>query len=289
MKAVLTVLKRLLYPPKWALALLPPAVFTALVGVLAGGQTDSAPAYAVYGLSAYCLTIWTLPLPGLWRKMKAKALRRLNSTAFGRRFLQDPAFRGSVSLYRGMTVNFLYVAFRAAVGVWYGSVWFISMAVYYLVLGGMRLRLIRGFRRQNAQAERRCYRQTAWLLFVLNVPMGGMILQMTLTDAGYVYPGYVIYLSALHAFYTLILSAVQLTKCRRLGSPVLAAARALDFVAALMSLLGLQTAMLTQFSARGPAFRVMMNAVTGGGVWAAVIATAAAMLLGGKAKEEKAP
>ena len=41
----------------------------------------------------------------------------------------------------GMAVNFLYVAFRIAAGIRYASVWFLTMAVYYLVLGCLRVYL----------------------------------------------------------------------------------------------------------------------------------------------------
>ena len=77
------------------------------------------------------------------------------------------------------------------------SVWFISMAVYYLVLGGLRAYLVICYRHRNANTEYCGYRRTAWLLFLLNIPMGVMILLMMQTNSGFSYPGYVIYLSAL--------------------------------------------------------------------------------------------
>ena len=39
----------------------------------------------------------------------------------------------------------------------YASVWFLSMAVYYLVLGGLRAYLIVCYRRRTPDLERRCY------------------------------------------------------------------------------------------------------------------------------------
>ncbi len=61
MKKALTVLQKLLHPPKWVLFLVPPIVFTALVFIFINGQNNSAPAYLIYGLSAYCLTVLNLP------------------------------------------------------------------------------------------------------------------------------------------------------------------------------------------------------------------------------------
>ena len=244
------------------------------------------PAYMIYCMSAYCLTIWVLPLPRLFRKAKANMIHRLTGTVFGGKYIGDLAFRGSVNIYQGMMINFLYVVFRIFVGIRYSSVWFLTIAIYYLLLGIMRLSLILSYRNRSVKSELRCYRRTAWLLFLLNIPMGGMIVLMVLTDSGYSYPGYVIYLSALYTFYTIILAIVNLVKFRKLGSPILSAAKVLNFVAALMSLLGLQTAMISQFSTKGEDFRRRMNAITGGGVWFSVILIAVYMLLHSRKKKE---
>ena len=185
-----------------------------------------------------------------------------------------------------MVVNFLYVVFRIFVGIRYASVWFITIAIYCLALGLMRLSLITIYRKRNAISELRCYSRSVWLLFALNIPMGGMILLMVLTDSGYSYPGYVIYLSALYTFYTAIRSVRNHVRFRKLGSPILSAAKVLNFVAALMSLLCLQAAMIAQFSGGEGAFRVKMNSATGGGVWFAVIVTAVYMLLHSRKMKE---
>lgn len=285
MKNALDVLIKLLHPPKWVLLTLPPIVFAALIYVLLKGK-NSMPAYMIYCMSAYCLTIWMFPLPQLFRKAKANMMRRLTGAVFAGKYIGDLAFRGSVSIYQGMIVNFFYVVFRILIGIRYASVWFLTIAIYYLLLGIMRLSLILSYRNRSVKAELRCYRRTAWLLFLLNIPMGGMIVLMVLTDSGFSYPGYVIYLSALYTFYMVILAIVNLVKFRRLGSPILSAAKVLNFVAALMSLLGLQTAMISQFSTEGEAFRRMMNAITGGGVWFSVILIAVYMLLHSRKMKE---
>ena len=278
MKKAFATLNKLLHPPKWVLLLAPPVVFAALVYLFISGQNDSALAYPIYGLSAYGLTILILPIPRLMRNAKADVMRRINGTAFGGRYVNDLAFRGSVSIYQGMTVNFLYALFRIVVGIRYASVWFISMAVYYLVLGALRLSLILSYRHKADIDERQCYRRTARLLFLLNIPMGGMIILMVLANSGYSYPGYVIYLSAMYTFYTMIFSVINLVKFRKLGSPILSAAKVLNFIAALMSVLSLQTAMIAQFSVESDSFHKMMNAITGGVIWLLVILTAAYML-----------
>ena len=162
------------------------------------------------------------------------------------------------------------------------------MAVYYLVLGGMRAYLIVSYRKRTPPQECRCYCTAAWLLFLLNVPMGGMIVLMVRTNSGFSYPGYVIYLSALYTFYTMVTAVINLVKFRRLGSPILSAAKVLNFVAAMMSVLGLQTAMLSGFSTNGEGYRRMMNAITGSFVYGTVILTAVYMLIHGRKLKKQA-
>lgn len=287
MKKAGMILKKALYPPKWILISVPPTVFAALIFIFATDRNESAAAYPIYGLSAYSLVIWCLCAPRSLRGIRAgimnsKLIGRISGTQLGGRYLSDMAFRGSVGIYQGMTVNFLYLLFRVIAGIRYASVWFISIAAYYLLLGALRSYLIFCYRRRERHSlsyEYRCYRRTAWLLFLLNIPMGGMILLMIRTNAGYTYPGHVIYLSALYTFYTMILSVVNLVKFRKIGSPILSAAKVLNLVSAMMSILGLQTAMISRFSEGDTGFRRLMNTITGGSVYAIVIVIAVYMLI----------
>lgn len=184
-------------------------------------------------------------------------------------------------------ISYTALTFIFASGIRYRSAWFISMAVYYLILGGMRAFLVFHHRNRDEKQEIGCYRCVAWLLFLLNIPMGGMIVLMVRINSGYFYPGYVIYISALYTFYSMAMSIANIVKYRRLGSPLLSADKVLNFVSAMMSVLGLQTAMIARFSQNGEGYRKMMNAITGGSVWGIVILVAIYMLFrSGKAGKE---
>lgn len=286
-------LQKLLHPPGWVLIFVPLLSFAALAAVFIRQCPENILVYLIYSLSAYSLTIWLAALPGLTKRAKSammgsKLMRKAAASPIMGRYFKDLAFRGSISIYQGIAVNLFYVAFRIMAAIRYVSVWFLSMAVYYLVLGGLRAYLIVCYRRRTPELERRCYHTTAWFLFLLNIPMGGMIVLMVRTDSGFSYPGYVIYLSALYTFYTMITSAINLIRFRRLGSPILSAAKVLHFVAAMMSILGLQTAMISRFSESGENYRRMMNAITGGFVYGIVILIAIYMLLHGRYLRKKA-
>ena len=61
----------------------------------------------------------------------------------------------------------------------------------------------------------------------------------------------------------------------------------LNFISAMMSILGLQTAMIARFSESGESFRKMMNAITGGFIYGIVILIAVIMLLRSRKTRKK--
>lgn len=291
-------MRKLLYPPKGVLYILPPAVFSALVFIFVTERQESLPAYFIYGMSAYSLVIIIAALPKFFKRIKSlvsesKAAKRLLSHTAVNRYLTDMFFKGSFSIYQGMAVNFLYALFRTVTGIMYSSVWFISMAVYHFVLGGMRAYLIFSFKKRGTPGAKKelyeysCYQKIAWLLLLLNIPMGGMIWLMIKTNSGFSYPGYVIYLSALYTFCTMGVSIGSLAKFKKLGSPILSAAKMLNFVSAMMSVLGLQTAMISAFSENGEEYRRLMNTLTGSFVYVAVVIIAVYMIIKASIKLKK--
>ena len=94
-----------------------------------------------------------------------------------------------------------------------------------------------------------------------------------------VYPKPVLYASAAYTFYAVAHTVVGLAQLHRAGSPVLSAGMFIGVVEALMSLFGLQTAMITAFSPDDEAFRLRMNTATGTAVCSVVLIAAAVMLI----------
>ena len=98
-------------------------------------------------------------------------------------------------------------------------------------------------------------------------------------NRGFAYPGLLIYAMAAYAFYAVAIAIVQIVKTRKHQSPVLSAAKAINFVAALVSILSLTTAMLSQFGGEGNAeFNRTMTGAVGGGVCTIVIGMAVYMI-----------
>lgn len=288
-----SLLKKLLFPPVPILCLVAVASFSLLILVFVYEYTENAAAYIIYVLSAYSLTACTFTGIKLSKSIKAsvkdirsnsKLIKKAEASRIGQKLLTDAGFRKSFGIYQGLTANLLYMLFRVFTAIRYASVWFISIAAYYLFLSLLKAYIILCFRKAEKKSDRLVYEYTCFgrlgiFLFFLNVPMGGMILQMIVKNSGYSYPGVIIYASAAYTFYMFVISVINLFKARRSDSPVLTSARVLNFVAAMMSLLGLQTAMISQFSQNDDRYRLMMNSITGTFVFTSVTAIAIFMIV----------
>ena len=161
---------------------------------------------------------------------------------------------------------------------YFNSVWLAAIGVYYAVLGVMRFSLLRSIRTADGQGEKKAYFRTAILLNVLTVTMTGIFAQLIIDDRSFHYPGVLIYAMALWAFIKIILAVRNLIQCRKEDEPIPTAARCLSFAAALLSILALQTAMISQFGEEEASFAHTMNGVVGAVITALLITLSTLML-----------
>ena len=243
--------------------------------------------YASYLASAYALTVTITGLVyihtaiGGVRKFvfDHPLMKKFRSTVFGERYMTDVRFRTGVSLYQGFFVNLLYIVMKLVSGVMYRSTWFIALAVYYLLLAVMRFLLVRRLNVQDEASQLRRYRLCGIMLFFMNQALTGIVVFMVQQNRGFVYPGLLIYAMAAYSFYAVTIAIINIVKTRRHKSPILSAAKVINLVAAMVSILSLETAMLAQFGGNDdPKFRQIMTSATGGGVCTIVIGMAIFMI-----------
>lgn len=254
--------------------------------------------YLSYGLSAYALVITITGMPAVIEAVRqgiqeSPLVKKLRSFPVIGRYLDDGAFRAVVSLYGSVTINFAYVFINLFSGIYYRSLWFVALAFYYIFLAVTRFTLLHHMRSrpvgQEYDSEWRRYRLVGCILLVLNLALVVIVTLVVMQNKGFEYGGYLIYIMAIYAFYTIILSSINVVKYRRYNSPVLSAVKAVNLTAALVSMLSLETAMISQFgSAENPTFRRTMTAVTGFCVCVFVLGMAIFMIVRSskKLKEE---
>lgn len=201
--------------------------------------------------------------------------------------LQDPKWRAGVSLLIGFCINVGMAVFQFVSGCVYRSPWLIAAAIYYIVLSLTRAGLMKDVHSLSGQETDmgwkrirgiKSYRLCGLMMFGLEVAMSGVVLQIVWQNHSYEYPGALIYLSALYAFYCLITAIIRVVRAKRTDPPELSAAKLLGVSKSLMSLLSMQTALLARFG-EDETFRRVMNAATGCGVCLIVLGIAAYMVV----------
>lgn len=278
MEQIKKIIKQMLFlPPLHTLFIAVPAF--ALVIYVLTQHIDGLLAYISYTASAYALVIVLTGVSRImrifWQGVKAHPL--------GGRFVADAKFRTEISLYQGFVINLLYIVIKMVYGVYYKSLWFVSLAVYYALLAVMRLLLVYPIKAADSGTRRNrewCrYRLCGIVLLLMNQALAGIVIFIVHENRGYEYPGILIYAMAAYSFYAIMAAVVNVIKFRKRGSPVLSAAKAINLVAAMVSILSLETAMLAQFGRENsPDFRKFITGITGGCVCSFVLGMAIFMI-----------
>ncbi len=285
------ILKKILFLPPLPTVLLALFGYGFVLAVSVFGIDIPVLQYLSYICSAYALIITITGFPHFIAFTKSvrryinghPLMKKLQGTSIGGRLFSDVRFRTEISLYQGLFINLLYIGVKMFSGIYYRSVWFISLAVYYMLLAVMRLLLLRRGKRKTGKTpmeiEIQRYRLCGLMLLIMNQALAGIVIFMVHQNKGFDYPGVLIYAMALYSFYSIITAVIKLVKFRKHGSPILSAAKVINLVAAMVSILSLETAMLAQFGGNDdPFFRKAMTGATGGGVCTIVIGMAIFMI-----------
>ena len=276
--------KKWIILPWGALLLLTAASAAGLTAVFVRGWGEHPAAIAVYmlafgTLTLDCIAAWRT-VPGWYRRIR----QAVYENPVGSRYMTDPVFKTQVSLWRSLAINLAYAAVNLLNMHWQRSAWFAILAFYYSILAVMRFLLVWYVRKnpigESVVREWTRARGCAWILLTLNLVLSGAVLMILYQNRGFAYHGMLIYVMAAYTFYITVHAIVDMVRCRRSGSPVMAAAKAITLCAAMVSMLSLETAMLSQFGGEmTPESRWILIAATGGGVSVIVVALSVSLIV----------
>lgn len=282
MKQIKKILYTLLFPKTFIVVICVP-VAAALLIYTFGFYGEKGPiAYVSYIFSAYALAIFCLRLNSVVHRAKNLVNGIANRNQYITRYMTDTSFKTKITLSISLALNIGYAILKFVTGIFYSSAWFITLAVYYILLMFMRFLLLRHVGRNvsDMAAEWKRCRACGIALLFMNIILTGMVVLILKRNEGFEYAGYLIYAMALYDFYTITMAVINLIKSRKHNRPVLTAAKVINVTTALITILSLETAMLTQFgSDTDPAFRHNMIACTGGGISVIIIIMAAFMIV----------
>lgn len=266
MKKLISFLKQ---PSSWFLALvilLAAGAVTASL-VLVALEMHGWYSYIVYALAALFFAYGIYLIAVCAKKIKRDVLAWLKKFRFTRRLVEDFGFRTMVFSAMSFLLNVGFAVFEGILAIIGHSVWYGALAIYYLVLSVMRFCVvIFGAKTPKEDIDKRnkIYLASGAALFVLTLALSAAVVQMVLYDKAFRYAGVMIYAAAAYAFIKITLAVRNLAKARKYDDTVVQSLRNINFATALVSMLGLQTALISAFSEGGD--MRYMNAVTGGAV-----------------------
>ena len=245
--------KKLLFPPVWLMVVLVIISAAALTLIFVNGMEQSIPAYIVYVLAFYTLSIVCVFCVLVLPKQYGIIRQKIYDNPLGNRFMTDRVFRTNISLSISFVISMLYVGINLWSWHMLKSYWFMVLSVYYSVMAVMRYLLVRYVRIQkigtDILSEWKRSRICAYILLLINLSLSGAVLMILYQHKGYDYPGIMIYVMALYTFYSTIHAIVDIVKHHKFGSPVMSTAKIVSLSGALVSMLNLETAMFAQFGA----------------------------------------
>ena len=183
----------------------------------------------------------------------------------------------------GMGLNLIYAIFNGVIGFMNLSAWYVSLAVYYLLLCVMRFLAVAyagrvyqvnvPWRERDPEKEdslearsRRVYRNCGILFSVMSIALGGAVIMLVSGEGGKSYPGLLIYAVATYTFYKMGMAIRNIIRIRKEKSLLLVTLRNISYADALVSLLSLQTALFAAFGQDSGERVPLMNVLTGAGV-----------------------
>lgn len=234
--------------------------FGLLIYVFSNSLEETPIAYLSYILSFYALTIFCI-----WFYKVCKCSNdSIKQSQVYHLYRENFLTVTKVSMYFSFICNLIYGVFTLGIGIYYLSWWFITFAIYYLLLCFMRISLVRNI--DNHEKEYQKLRHTGMMLLFLNLVLVGMIILIITQNQVIDYNGVLIYLVALYDFYLIISKMIAVIKYRKNHSPILISSKCIDFTVAMISMVSLEVAMVYQFGNNDSNFKFIMTSCMGGAI-----------------------
>lgn len=242
------VFKALLYPPLAIMILLIPISAVFCTYSLIKLDSSSPVAIISYCLSAYTLTVWCFKIPRVITFCKNVR----NENKYVSRWFNDERIRVNVGLWCSLVWNSAYAALQLLLGIRYSSLWYYSLAVYYFLLALMRSFLVRHSTRnkpgEKMREELLRYRMCGEMFLVMNIALSVIVFYMVFLGQRVKHHEITAIIMAAYTFITFTVAIVNIFVYRKYHSPVYSASKAVNLTAASLSMLTLESTMLTTFS-----------------------------------------
>lgn len=201
------------------------------------------------------------------------------------KIVSDIHLRMNLSLYGTLAFNVAFGLFQLALGIYNHSLWFYAMSAYYVVLAVIRFFILKHTRRfglnEECVRELKLYILCGWLLLVLNLALAVILFFMIYYHQTFSHHEIITITIAAYTFVSFTFSIVNSIRYRRFNSPTYSASKTISLVSACVSMLTLETTMLTTFGKENVVFNQIMMGCSGGVVMTFVLTMAIYMIVSG--------
>lgn len=269
--------KKILNPPTWAKILTFNVSIVSAVGALLmllveyENNALAIVAYTLFGIAGTSLAYSVYLLIPLFPKMKNGIIEWMERREFTHLLLRNFGFRTIVFSVGSFLMSVLFSAFNAYMGIANRSIWYGALATFYIALALIRGGVLTYHRSRMGKQDRResdeylkakVYRNSGIVTLILNLALSSAIAQMIFSGAHFSYMGWTVFAYAAYAFYKITMSIISFIKAHKQTDLTVRAIRNINLVDALVSILALQTALLTMFS-EGDINISLFNTLTG--------------------------
>lgn len=194
---------------------------------------------------------------------KKRIIKKIESTKFGNRYVNDPRYRTTFSATFSFAFNMFFSLYNVLLGHFSNTNWYIILGIYYFVLSVMRLSAVLHEKKANQKREFFVMRFSGALLIELSTILGAMVLIDAKKNMATKYHEIVMITIALYTFTKLTLAIINAVKVRKTYSPVLITIRNISCADAAASILALQRSMFASFGDSSAKDVYIMNIFTG--------------------------
>lgn len=245
-----------------------------LVWVFIEGLEDWAPAYFLYGLSAYCLAVLCVRLPAAVRSVRVWLLRHPKLTAL----LKNEELRFKLGLYFEQFLNFAYGIFKIASGVILGSAWVGCDGIYNMAQAMIQLfQILRRKKAGTLVQQWHSYRLCGVLILLMHLTLIGIVFQMVNWNRAEEQGEILVIITAVFAFYKFTRSFLDIARDRKHIRPVDSSIRMLNLAQAIFAIFSLQASMFHTFGT-GEGWEHLLNIITGCAVCLSVVSMGVYMI-----------
>lgn len=227
-------------------------------------------AYTLFGIAGVSLAYSVYLIIPLFPKIKSGSIAWMEKREFTHLLLRNFGFRTVIFAIGSFLMSLLFSGFNAYMGIANRSIWYGALATFYISLaflrGGVLIyhknKMGKGRAQNDEYVKAKVYRNSGIITLVLNIALSSAIAQMIFSDAHFTYIGWTVFAYAAYAFYKITAAIISFIRAHKQEDLTIRAIRNINLVDALVSILALQTALLTMFS-EGDINISLFNTLTG--------------------------